>query len=142
MLRECCSKRGSHTLTPEKSLLFLHECSPFAKCDFPKGSRTQNGTCYLQSYNGNPSSITSIFAGISAGCTIYLLAHTLLLGVRPAAELTHGSQCADWQFEDRKPSQYNWVTSKEVCCKSLNRMTLLLVLSKTRRLVPKVLGWN
>lgn len=39
---------------------------PFAKCDALPGSREQNGTCYLHSYNGNPSTIASIYAGISA----------------------------------------------------------------------------
>ena len=39
---------------------------PFARCDEPKGSKEQNGTCYLHSYNGNPSSISSIYAGIVA----------------------------------------------------------------------------
>ena len=40
---------------------------PFARCDGTPGSRgEQNGTCYLHSYNGNPSSISSIYAGIAA----------------------------------------------------------------------------
>lgn len=38
---------------------------PFAKCT--SGSpKEANGTCYLHSYNGNPSSIVSIFDGITA----------------------------------------------------------------------------
>eukprot|EP00041_Stephanoeca_diplocostata_P022483 m.537193 g.537193 ORF g.537193 m.537193 type:complete len:814 (-) comp22073_c1_seq1:59-2500(-) len=71
---------------------------PFAKC-IGNSHKEANGTCYLHSYNGNPSSIVSIYDGIAR----VLNKSGASVGYAPGSNATCGWRCGWKQGEPPAP---------------------------------------
>eukprot|EP00039_Didymoeca_costata_P005644 m.83310 g.83310 ORF g.83310 m.83310 type:complete len:797 (+) comp12915_c0_seq1:95-2485(+) len=98
---------------------------PFARC-IETDQKTQNGTCYLHSYNGYPTNITSIYDGIAAAVPPGSVQFEL------GSNATCGWRCGDFT---KKPSSPCWESGD-----GQNAISAAVALAKTVDVTVLALG--